>query len=112
MNENVEVTQVDLQHIRLYYKYLAKLWWLKQNNLKKCDDCMAPLQTGEGYIFGLIEGNHLQSYRLFCESCMTKMLSKPDLLLSLKKNPDYLGRGLIQKAREYAASFNEEQNMI
>jgi hypothetical protein len=97
-----DVTETDIKNIRQYYKYLATLWWNTKTESKKCDSCMKSLKNGEGYVFGIIEGKNLRSDRLLCEECTSKELNDPDLLRKLKDYPDYMGKGLIQKAREYA----------
>jgi len=99
-----DISETDMKSIRMYYKYLANLWWDTKTEAKKCDSCMTPLKNGEGYIFGIIEGKNLQSDRLLCENCTSKILDDPDLLRKLKEYPDYMGKGLIKKAREYAGS--------
>lgn len=96
------VSKTDILNIKRYYKYLAAIWWRDKPEVKKCDDCMCALRVEDGYIFGIIEGKTLQAYRLYCEKCLNKMTEDPGLVEKLTKNPNYLGSGLIQKAREFA----------
>ena len=97
-----EVTQSDLQLIRMYFKYLASLWWPgNKTGAKMCDSCMTSIENGDGYMYGIFDKNVLRADRLYCEECINKILSDPSLLKGLQRDPDYMGKGLVQQAREY-----------
>lgn len=97
-----EVTQSDLQLLRIYFKHLASLWWPgNKTGGKMCDSCMTSIANGDGYIYGIIDNNVLKSYMLYCEVCINNRLDDPSLLKGLQSNPDYMGKGLVQQAREY-----------
>ena len=102
-----EVTQSDLQLLRMYFKHLASLWWPEnKTGAKMCDSCMTSIENGDGYIYGIIDKNVLRADRLYCEECINKTLNDPNLLKGLQRDPDYMGKGLVQQAREYAKHIN------
>lgn len=107
-----ECSETDLKYIRMFFKYLATLWWPgDETESKICDQCcMSPIEPGEGYIYGTIEKDELHANRLICELCMTKMLEDPGLLEALKRDPYYLGN-VVRQAREYAKSNQKQMSL-
>ncbi|MEI6093562.1 MAG: hypothetical protein WCQ47_07790 [bacterium] len=104
------ITSIDVQNIRKYYKYLASLWWVQHKEdqgEKICDKCYKTVDKGEGYISGYIEGKYLMSSRLYCDNCMDNIINDPSLLKGLKNNPAYMGEGFIDKVREYIRTSHQ-----
>jgi len=84
-----DVTQDDVAALQGYWRYLAKLWWESSSRSEGwCDGCTAPLPRGDGYRIGS---------NIYCEKCAFR----PDPLESLRNDPNYFGRGAVQKARHF-----------
>jgi hypothetical protein len=83
----------DMAAIRDYTHYLAVQWWQAQGVASAiCDVCNGGVSRGEG---------HLVGSSLYCDDCGAEKLGDA-ALFHLQGNPDFFGRGLLEKAREFA----------
>ena len=78
-----------------YLRHLAADWWARQpssRSVATCDACSAgPVRRGEGYLIGS---------SLWCDECYRDK----DVEGQLRRNPDYAGHGILQRARRWAES--------
>lgn len=85
---------VDLQMIRTYVRHLASEWWKDQDESREhavCDACNGPVQRDSGYLMGTW---------LRCEQCGDRWFA-PGNETTLRDNPDFYGRGVLEKARTF-----------
>ncbi len=94
----------DIKAIRSYCRYLAQQWW-QVNNVEEavCDGCNAPLSKGNGLLIGTY---------LYCGSCANEKFGPTDVevVMRLRSDPNFFGRGVLEKAREYALNNRADEN--
>lgn len=105
--DDAKVTAADLEAIRAYYKHLADLWWPTHPGSGICDSCNETVAHGEGYIVGSLTNGMLRANRLVCNECI-KRYQSDEALKGLQKDPNYMGTGLLEKARAYAKEQKEK----
>jgi len=89
------VDQEDMDAIRRFCHYLAEEWWKSQlDEQAVCDVCNGPISKGGGFLIGS---------SLYCGSCASEQFGAEGLT-RLRADPNFFGRGLLEKARSFAVN--------
>ncbi len=94
-----QVLAQDLANIRNYWRHLGKEWWNSQDLSQQqaiCDSCNEYISRDLGFLYG--------SY-LLCEKCCDQRL---DALDQLREDPNYFGAGVLEKARAFGFSPQQQ----
>jgi len=72
--------QQSADNLLVYFKYVAREWWLtlnaQQRNDRICESCYDGIIFGDGYIYGYIAGNVIRTWRLWCDTCMNERVQR------------------------------------
>ncbi len=89
-----DFTEGDLPAIREYLHFLAQQWWETEGaEPAVCERCNGEVPRGYGCLMGA---------SLYHAHCFDSLLDES--LPYLRQNPNFLGQGVLQKARELAAN--------
>lgn len=87
------VSLEDMDAIRRYCHYLAEEWWKSQlDEQATCDSCNGPIAKGGGFLLGS---------SLYCSNCASDQFGTEGMM-RLQADPNFFGRGLVEKARAFA----------
>ena len=86
----------DVDAIRKYCQHLAQQWW-QSNSMETaiCEGCNGAVSKGSGVLLGS---------NLYCGSCANEKFG-PSYAQYLRTDPNFYGRGVLEKAREYVAKM-------
>ncbi len=93
--EGRSITNYDLNAIREYLQFVAQRWWeTRDAETAICERCNGPVPRGYGALLGS---------SLYHARCLDDLLEEGRSYL--RRDPDsFLGQGVLQKAREFAAN--------
>jgi ankyrin repeat protein len=90
----LRATRDDVPALKAYWAHLAREWWHATSpGEAACDYCNRPMTQGQGYLI---------ARKLCCESCLCSRILSSENLERLWTDPNHLGIGMIQQAREFA----------